>query len=255
MHRGYWARAAATRALSDAFGEACERNGAFNVVNVGCGYDTLGFYVLERWTNARVVEVDHEEVATERRARGEANARTRRAAASEAYDLRACDVRDGEALRRVFEDLRLDWSAPTLVIAECVLAYLPPGKSDEVVRFFGERVERGAFISYDPIEPDDAFGRQMVRNVESRGCAFAGIRDAPSVAGARARFERNAWRRAEAYDMNEVYARLDPVERARIERIELFDEFEEWKLIMAHYCVSVGVNDDEGGGLADFGLR
>jgi len=255
VHRGYWARAAATRALSDAFGEACERNGAFNVVNVGCGYDTLGFYVLERWTNARVVEVDHEEVTTERRARSEARAATRTAAAAEMYDLCACDVRDGQALARVFEEVELDWSAPTLVIAECVLAYLPPGKSDEVVRFFGERVERGAFVSYDPIEPDDAFGRQMVRNVASRGCAFAGIGDAPSVAGARARLERNAWRRAEAYDMNEVYARLDPVERARIERIELFDEFEEWKLIMAHYCVSVGVNDDEGGVLADFGLR
>jgi tRNA wybutosine-synthesizing protein 4 len=141
------------------------------------------------------------------------------------------------------------------VIAECVLAYLPPGKSEEVVRFFGERIKRGAFISYDPIEPDDAFGRQMVRNVESRGCAFAGIRDAPSVAGAVARIKRNGWRRAEAYDMNEVYARLDPVERARIERIELFDEFEEWRLIMAHYCVSIGVNDDENGFLADFGLR
>ncbi len=27
----------------------------------------------------------------------------------------------------------------------------------------------------------------------------------------------------------------------RIERLELFDEFEEWHLIQGHYCVCVGV--------------
>ncbi len=111
-----------------------------------------------------------------------------------------------EALRRAFDELPrvFDWSAPTLVIAECVLAYLPPGKSVDVVKFFGDRARRGAFVAYDPIEPDDAFGRQMMRNVESRGCAFAGIRDAPTVDGARERFLANGWRRAVALDMNET---------------------------------------------------
>lgn len=32
---------------------------------------------------------------------------------------------------------------------------------------------------------------------------------------------------------------LDPSEIRRISRIEMFDEFEEWHLIQAHYCIVV----------------
>lgn len=250
VRRGYWARVAATRALATRFGDAA-REGRFNVVNLGCGYDTIGLWILDAHPRARVVEVDLEAVRAARLERLRA-ARVEQDAAS--YEVVACDVRERGAIERALDGLSVpfDWALPTLVIAECVLAYLPSGTSDEVVRFFGERCSSGAFVSYDPIEPDDAFGKQMMRNVESRGCAFAGIRDAANVSGARARFERNGWRRARAYDMNEVYARLDPVERARIERIDRFDEFEEWRLILAHYCVSFGVNGDES--LANFDL-
>lgn len=91
VYRGYWARSTATRALSDAFGSVVG-DGWFNVVNVGCGYDMIGFYVMEWWVNVWVVEVDYEEVMKERRARSEASAGTAAAAASEVYDLWVCDV-------------------------------------------------------------------------------------------------------------------------------------------------------------------
>lgn len=248
VHRGYWARTTATRTLCDAFARECGEE-RFNVVNVGCGYDTLAMYVLDaHGAKARVVEVDHAEVIGRKRAKCERSEAWRAATTSGAYAAVACDVRDLEAVENVFksDSLAFDWSLPTLVVAECVLAYLPEGKSSELVGFFGARVERGAFVAYDPIEPDDAFGQQMMKNVNSRGCAFAGIRDAPNVRGAIARYVENGWKRGAAYDMNQVYARLDANERARIERIERFDEFEEWRLIMAHYCVSFAVNGGEG---------
>lgn len=46
---------------------------------------------------------------------------------------------------------------------------------------------------------------------------------------------------AECYSMNVVYAsKLDAGERARIEKLEIFDEFEEWELLQSHYCLCLG---------------
>lgn len=37
---------------------------------------------------------------------------------------------------------------------------------------------------------------------------------------------------AECHNMNVIYGvKLDSVERARIEKIEIFDEFEEWEML------------------------
>lgn len=46
--------------------------------------------------------------------------------------------------------------------------------------------------------------------------------------------------------MNEVYyKKLDQNERSRIEKLEIFDEFEEWELLQNHYCLCLGkrIND------------
>ena len=46
---------------------------------------------------------------------------------------------------------------------------------------------------------------------------------------------------ADCYNMSEIYAkRLDITERHRIEKLEIFDEFEEWKLLSKHYCLCLG---------------
>ncbi len=47
--------------------------------------------------------------------------------------------------------------------------------------------------------------------------------------------------------MDTVYRKhLDPRDKARIERLEIFDEFEEWHMIQEHYCITIGVNDHRG---------
>ena len=74
----------------------------------------------------------------------------------------------------------------------------------------------------------------------------------------RARYLSRGWSACRAADMNAVFAALaeaDPEALRRACRLEIFDEFEEWTLIMSHYCVSYGVNDDVSDGfLVDFNL-
>ena len=46
---------------------------------------------------------------------------------------------------------------------------------------------------------------------------------------------------AECYDLHDVYTlKLEATEKARIEKLEIFDEFEEWELLQSHYCICLG---------------
>jgi len=48
--------------------------------------------------------------------------------------------------------------------------------------------------------------------------------------------------RIEIYDMLEVYnSCTDPVEKARITKLEFLDEYEEWNLIQKHYFVGLSL--------------
>jgi hypothetical protein len=47
-------------------------------------------------------------------------------------------------------------------------------------------------------------------------------------------------------DMKQLYQKAtDPAEKARIEKIEMLDEWEEWNIMQTHYFISVSTNFDE----------
>jgi len=53
------------------------------------------------------------------------------------------------------------------------------------------------------------------------------------------------------YDMNDIYYKILPrSEVLRVEKIEIFDEFEEWHLMSAHYCIAVAVKEDKPDGIS-----
>ena len=100
---------------------------------------------------------------------------------------------------------------------------------------------------YEQIKPDSMFGRQMIRNLEERGAPLYGVHCTPSLQAHVDRLLSCGWQRAAAEDMLTLYREmLHLADRTRVEGIELFDEFEEWNLIMAHYCIALGVKDGLG---------
>ncbi len=62
--------------------------------------------------------------------------------------------------------LTLPYSWPRL--GRCVLVYLAPEASEALVRRLGALLPCAACVVYEQIRPDDAFGRQMVINLEAR---------------------------------------------------------------------------------------
>ena len=47
----------------------------------------------------------------------------------------------------------------------------------------------------------------------------------------------------ESLSMNQIYASKlnEQGEKTRIEKLEMFDEFEEWDLLQSHYCITLAV--------------
>eukprot|EP00850_Spirogloea_muscicola_P016954 SM000141S00898 [mRNA] locus=s141:222372:225856:+ [translate_table: standard] len=268
---GYYARWAAIRNLVEHFLEAPAEAEHFlqkQVISLGAGFDTT-FFQLKKEGRApyKYVEVDFQEV-TSRKAftisshadllqglgkdpvihadKGELH--------SSSYHLIPVDLRDLQSLDSALARAAVDVSLPSLILAECVMIYLEPQSSQNICKWAGERFTTAAFVIYEQIRPHDPFGQQMLLNLESRGCPLLGIKDTPDLESKKRRFTTCGWKVAQAHDMDEIYSTLDDTDLKRIERLELFDEFEEWHIMQEHYCIAYGINDALGV-FQDFGFK
>lgn len=109
---------------------------------------------------------------------------------------------------------------------------------------------QAAWITYDMIGPDDAFGRTMTRNLQSARLNVPGFRDFPTLKHQEDRFLEVGWQFARSCTMLHAYEHMISAdEKKRISSLEIFDEVEEWELIMRHYALTVA---SKGSILSDF---
>lgn len=273
INRGYYARWAAVRQLVDQFlaggaGAAAQADGEAGgvstkrqILSLGAGYDTLFFQLMDEGKAVhKFYEVDFLEVTAKKAAFIHHNEPLRSKLDPHAewhvdhgevrsgrYALVGADLRDLQGLDAALARANFDASLPTLILAECVLIYMDPKQSRNVISWAAKKMPLSAFVIYEQINPADAFGQQMVQNLESRGCPLLGLLDTPDLDAKKKRFTDLGYERAEALDMDVIYNRcLDTIDIKRIERLELFDEFEEWHIMQEHYCVAFGINNAKG---------
>ncbi|KXG50700.1 Cutinase [Penicillium griseofulvum] len=155
---------------------------------------------------------------------------------------------------------------PTLLISECCLVYLSPIEAEQVVAFFTQRLfghGRAAsglgdslqeaqadmsplgLILYEPIRPNDAFGRTMVSNLAARGIQLKTLPTYASLEAQRGRFREQGFGNGQAVaDIEFIWKRwVNEDEKERVAGLEMLDEMEEWELLARHYCIAWGWRD------------
>merc|ERR1712003_150947 len=95
---------------------------------------------------------------------------------------------------------------PTLFISECVLIYIPWQKSEIIIKETAKLFQNGcAFCLYEQILPNDAFGRQMIKNLAERGLKLLSYGKYPTLKHQQNRFLEHGWHISVAWDLNRIY--------------------------------------------------
>ncbi|KAJ5614030.1 hypothetical protein N7528_007684 [Penicillium herquei] len=170
------------------------------------------------------------------------------------YHLYPLDLRSLSSSSSPSELLpHVDTTLPTLLISECCLIYLSPTEATEVVSFFTERLLGPqtaplGLVLYEPIRPNDAFGRTMVSNLATRGIQLQTLHKYASLEAQRERLRGQGFTSGQAVaDIEFIWNRwVDEEEKERVSRLEMLDEMEEWQLLARHYCIAWGWREGDG---------
>ncbi|KAF9317202.1 hypothetical protein BG003_001067 [Podila horticola] len=188
------------------------------IVSLGCGSDTRYFKLKAKGLSVhKYFEIDFQESSAKKAATikknkaftdviGDPDLKVGLGGTelySKDYCLLSGDLREFEdAILPKLRAQGFDTSLPTLFLSECVLIYIEPRDSDAIVDWVGANMAASLFVVYEQINPTDAFGAMMLRNLKARNIELPGIHAYP------------------------------------ISSLEIFDEVEEWQLLANHYCVA-----------------
>ncbi|CAG9796813.1 unnamed protein product [Diatraea saccharalis] len=257
INRGYYARVRAMEMFIHQFLERCDTK--CQIINLGCGFDTL-YWRLRDTTQAvgNFIELDFPSVTAKK---GHIIKRNKQLLEkicnedgevviregdlhSDGYHLLGCDLRCLGEVRRKLAVGGVSDTAPTLVLAECVLVYLRPDAAAALLRHLAATFQRCALIVYEQCNLGDKFGEVMLRNLNARGCALAGERLCREPSAQAERMLTLGFDKARAWDMETVWRALPEDDRARVESLEMLDERELLLQLNTHYALTVATRGD-----------
>jgi len=161
---------------------------------------------------------------------------------SPTFRLVGHDLRESPKI--LLEKLNLNPTLPTLFIMECVSMYIPITESKSLLQALSVSSDTVYIACYEPIVGSgDPFGQVMERNLLKKGIA------SPECCLLQTRtlqdqltklVDCEGFVRAVGCNMWSAYETIvTAAQRKRANQSEFMDEYEEWILIMQHYCLVV----------------
>lgn len=161
------------------------------------------------------------------------------------------DLRDSLGLLDKMKENEFCCDIPTIIITECVFAYMEETFVIDLISTIGNFVHGNSiWFSYDMMHLQDPYGDMMFKNLSRSGFSVPGLVQFPTFDSQSYRFSsqfqtdvsqsKSAWRVSKSISMLDYYDHMiSPQEKSRVESIEHLDEMEEWNMIMRHYCITL----------------
>jgi [phosphatase 2A protein]-leucine-carboxy methyltransferase len=128
---------------------------------------------------------------------------------------------------------------PTLLISECCLCYLQAPEAENVIRYFADRIPDLGIVLYEPVKPDDPFGRMMVANLAARGVRMPTLDIYKTPTDQENRLRSAGFTGVKVMTVDRIWDTwITDEEKNRVDELEGLDEVEEWKLLAGHYVVA-----------------
>ena len=252
INRGYFARVKGIEMCVEKFLK--RTGGNCQIINLGCGFDTLYFRLRDTpYEVKNFIEFDFPTVT----ARKCYTIKRNKALLAKIHDedgevrlsptdlhgpnyhLMGVDLRSVDEVENKLQQAEIDYSLPTIFLAECVLVYIELQNCKHLLKWFTSKFTTAVFVNYEMVNMKDRFGDIMLNNLRSRGCSLAGVEACISLDTQISRFLDCGWTGSRAWDMVQVYQSISPTERKRIEGLEMLDEGELLTQLSQHYCLVV----------------
>lgn len=257
---GTYTRTTALNGLVESFlAEGGSSTGARQIVSLGAGTDTRPLRLFARGKQAGLVyhEIDFPAACSKKMratqgipalravfphvTEGEGGSWSAKPSGGGEYYCHGLDLRslikagDEATLPGLRNDI------PTLLISECCLCYLESSESQRILKYFTDKVPNIGVLIYEPVRPDDPFGKMMVSNLAARRIRMPTLDVYKEPVDQVNRLQTAGFDQAKVLTVHRIFERwVAQEEKARLDRLEGLDEVEEWELLANHYVVAWG---------------
>lgn len=251
IQRGYYIRAKVIDYILNSFLRNFSNESRIQIISLGAGFDASYFRLksLDLLNNCIYYDIDFPDVIRRKHNIIEKQndlinllcsdyVIKDQMLCSDDYFTIPCDMTDVLRLENMLTSTNIDFSLPTLFFSECALTYVEYKESKTLCQWIQKRFSNSAVMLYEQINPNDAFGHIMVRHFEKIQSPLKRIHALDCLEKQLGLFEELEFSTTIGFDMNSFFENcIDAKEKCRLEKLEIFDEYEEWHLKCSHYCM------------------
>ncbi|KAF4445976.1 leucine carboxyl methyltransferase 2 [Fusarium austroafricanum] len=262
INRGYWLRLRAIDVIVRQFITSPSPGRKKVVINLGAGSDVLPWQSYHRYgescENTVFIDVDYPDLMRKKRAIVLGTPELQELLGddpivsekdtdhlflrSDKYCQIGCDLRELDSLRKCLESFLSLSECLVLFVAEVSITYMDTASADALIQW-ASSIGRAEFCLLEqilPHGPEHPFASTMLKHFNKLNTSLKSVDQYPTVESQRDRFEKRGWSSVDIWDLWEAWNSqvfLDSAERAALDDIEPFDEWEEFILFARHYVV------------------